>query len=105
MLKIHGGTRADGEHPLCNTCKSSTVMRGAAESQESIYCHSMGEFLKNRVVQCSSYKCQSDVALSDMRDSAWILSTDKAKGKIGFQPAKEWKETHKREELIPGDYD
>lgn len=80
-------------------------MRGAAESQESIYCHNIGEFLRNRVVQCSSYKCQTDTSLSDMRESAWILSTDKAKNKIGFQPVKEWREANQRSEVIPGEYD
>lgn len=79
-------------------------MRGAAESQEKIYCGEIGQFLNIRVVQCSDFKDRRDKDLYDMREAAWILSTDRKK-KIGFTPSKEWRKDHQGHELIPGEYD
>lgn len=104
MLKIHRGTRPDGESPLCVTCQKGTVMRGAAESQESIHCGEVGKFLKMRVVECNDYLKRGEVQLHDMKCIAWVLSTDKAKNKIGFQKYSDWRSEHKGELLLPDDY-
>jgi len=103
MFKVHNGTRPDGLHPLCYTCSRGTIMRGAAESREEIYCGSINEFIKTRVVECTGYQDKRLTDLWDMRQAAWILSTDKAKNKIGFAPYVKWKEEHKYEDLLPGD--
>lgn len=49
-----------------------------------------------RIVDCNQYDNKSHASIWDMRDIAWVLSTDKQK-KFGFKSPKDWK--NEREEL------
>jgi hypothetical protein len=37
-----------------------------------------------KVTECTSYRNKNQLALHDMKSIAWIISTDKNKGQIGF---------------------
>lgn len=106
LIKIYsGGTRSDGKIPLCNTCTYGQVMKGAAESNEVIYCNNISEYIRTRIVQCSGYKNKSLTPIYEMKEIAWVLSTNKAKTKIGFQKYSAWRKDNEGTELIPGEYD
>lgn len=97
---VTGGTRSAAK-PLCETCSRSTVMKGAAESHERVYCHSISGYIDRPIVECNSYHSIADVSLRTMEDVAWILVTKKAGREIGFLKAAQWKKENKFEEVIP----
>lgn len=98
MIKVKGGTRPDGPS-ICSGCRRSVTMLGAADSDEKVYCHEIGEFLKTRVVQCSSFEDKSKPTLYDMRDAALILVMKKNR-EIGFIRSAEFRKEYK-EDILP----
>ena len=77
-------------------------MRGAAESQELVYCNSIGKYIHIRVVECDAYRNVCQPTLDDMKQTAFILET-KGKNIVGFTSARKWRNTHPDEEIIRGD--
>ena len=100
-LKILNGTRSSTAPRLCDTCQSGLVRKGAAESDERIYCLIMERDLDTRVVECNWYVDRTLPSLRDMKQIAWVLRTDSKRQAIGFVRAKEWERKHKDEELLP----
>jgi len=100
-LKVLSGTRSAHAPRLCDTCRSGVVRRGAAESNEEIYCTLIERKVTMRVIECSRYVDRSRPSLWDMREIAWVLQTDSKRQKIGFLRAKEWERKHEDEELLP----
>lgn len=94
QLKIADGTRSDDAPHLCESCINSTIIKGAAHSQESTYCQRIGEFLRYRIVSCNCFYSKTATSLRDMYDMAWILSTDEKK-KYGFVDPGTWKQRQK----------
>ena len=101
-IKVHGGTRS-GEQ-LCKTCDSGVTVKGHAESEEFFYCHALGvngpKAMTIRVTQCSSYRNRSDTSLHEMKQISWVITTDKAKGKMGFLTPKEFRATDKHADPV-----
>lgn len=94
-VRVTDGTRSDAQPCLCRTCAYATVMRGAADSAEDIYCSSVGNRkLSMRVVDCSDYRNKSTPSLSTLYQTAWILESDKTQKKMGFVPYKQWRKTN-----------
>ena len=104
-LKVLNGTRSPEAPRLCDTCQSGVVRRGAAESDEHIYCRYIRREVRTRVVECSVYVDRSQPSLWDLRQIAWVLRTDSKRQKIGFLRAKEWEREHEGEELLPSHLD
>lgn len=100
-LKVLNGTRSDQAPRLCDTCQSGVVRRGAAESDEHIYCNFIRREVRMRVVECNAYSDRSQPSLWDLRQMAWVLDTDSKRQQIGFLRAQEWEKQHEDEELIP----
>ena len=100
-LKILDGTRSSCAPRLCDTCQSGLVRKGAAESDERIYCIFMERDIKTRVVECNRYVDRSQPSLWEMRQIAWVLRNDPQREAIGFIRAKEWERKHQDEELLP----
>jgi hypothetical protein len=74
------------------------VRKGAAESDERIYCTIMERDLETRVVNCNCYVDRSQPSLWAMKQIAWVLRTDSKRQEIGFVRAKEWERKHEDEE-------
>ena len=104
-LKILNGTRSSHAPRLCDTCRSGLVRKGAAESDERIYCTIMERDLETRVVDCNCYVDRSQPSLWAMKQIAWVLRTDSKRQEIGFVRAKEWERRHEDEELLPPNLD
>jgi hypothetical protein len=100
-LKILNGTRPSCAPRLCDTCQSGLVRKGGAESDERIYCIIMERDIETRVVECNRYVDRSQPSLWEMRQIAWVLSTDSKREAIGFVRAKDWERKHEDEELLP----
>jgi len=101
LLKIMSGTRSPESPRLCDTCDSGMVHRGAAESDEHVYCTIIERQVHTRVVECNRYQNRSRPSLWDLRQIAWVLRTDARRQPMGFVRAAEWERQHKDEELIP----
>lgn len=80
------------------------VRRGAAESDEQIYCTMIQREVRSRVVECNRYIDRSQPSLWDLRQIAWVLDVDKRQ-RIGFLPAREWEKQHENEDLLPSHLD
>ena len=94
LVKIQAGTRSDGTR-LCDTCHSGTIMRGAADSDETVYCSQINQRLvPTRVVECNRYQDRTKPTLWDMEQIAWILVTRGAGKQIGFMSAADWQKSH-----------
>src|SRR5579864_9417286 len=100
-LKVLNGTRSELAPRLCDTCQSGVVRRGAAESDEHIYCTFIAREVRMRVVECNVYNDRSQPSLWDMRKIARVLDSDSKRQRIGFLRAQEWEKQHEDEELIP----
>ena len=100
-LKILSGTRSSLAPRLCDTCQSGVVRRGAADSDEHVYCLVTGRDVATRVVECNRYVDRHKPSLWDMRQIAWVLRTDSNRQRIGFIRAKEWERKYADEELLP----
>lgn len=90
VLKVKDGTRSGVG--LCTTCRYSHIIKGASESQQVTLCSQMSGTgqVPFAVVECNDYQNKAQTSLSDMRETAWVLSTDKTK-RFGFQTPKEWR--------------
>jgi hypothetical protein len=100
-LKILRGTRSADAPRLCDTCQSGLVRRGAADSDEQIFCTIVEDEVRTRVVECNRYVDRSQPSLWDLRQIAWVLRTDTKRQKLGFLPAREWEKVHSDEDLLP----
>lgn len=86
-LRILKGTRSDNKR-LCDTCRWAGILKGAAESEEYIYCRWMDHEVPLCVVECTGYDDKTIPSLGDMRAIAWTLET-KDNRVIGFVSPKE----------------
>lgn len=90
ISKIRNGTRSDSTD-LCPSCVSCTVRKGGRDSDEVRYCSDFRTNLTERVSECSGYLNKNLTSIQNMKETAWILSTNK-KREIGFTPYKKWRE-------------
>ncbi len=100
VVKVKDGTR--GSKSLCTSCHYSHIIKGTSDSQELTICAKLnswqGGVVPFRIVDCNEYSDKAMPALSDMRQLAWVLSTDKQK-KFGFQSPKDWRKSREDDGL------
>lgn len=104
IAKVRNGTRSD-EKRLCDTCAYSHIMKGAADSKEVIYCQKTGHYIKFRVVDCNQYYSKNATSLGSFYEIAWVLQSDKKKGKLGFLTPQEFKQQERKNSPIIPDFD
>lgn len=100
-LKVLNGSRSAHAPRLCDTCTSGVIRRGAAESEEHVYCNHIHRGVQMRVVECNAYQNQNHPPLWAMKEIAWVLQTDSRREKIGFIKSTEWQRKHEDESVIP----
>ena len=102
VLQTLRGPHGRREQYECNTCRSGLVTRGAAESDEQVFCMMIkGQPVGRPVVECNRYVNRTLPSLWDMRQIAWVLETDSKRQRIGFIRAKEWERKNEDCELLP----
>jgi hypothetical protein len=70
-LKVLNGTRSALAPRLCDTCQSGVVQRGAADSDEHIYCTFIRREVRTRVVECNVYSDRSQPSLYGRSRGFW----------------------------------
>jgi len=78
------------------------VLRGAAESEEYVYCSLVEKPIAIRVTECNRYANRTQAPLWAMQEIAWVLQTDAKREKIGFLSNKEWRRLNENENPVPG---
>jgi len=101
-IKVFQGTRSVDAPRLCDSCQSGVVMRGAADSEEYVFCQELKNRLSMRVTDCNCYVNRSQAPLWAMKEIAWVLHVDSKRHKIGFVSAGEWKRMNEDDEVLPG---
>ena len=81
-FSIRGGTARSDEN-LCRTCRSATIARGHAVSEELVKCEVFGR-LSYPIAECSDYVDKDETTLGAMRETAWVIVPDKHSGDLGF---------------------
>jgi hypothetical protein len=86
-ISVKGGTADHGRASLCESCRSSTIVRGARLGEEIVECARLS-FENARVpfpvVSCSDYSDRSRPSLREMEEIAWVLKSDPRRGQVGF---------------------
>jgi hypothetical protein len=87
QIKVNGGTVDHSQTPLCETCRHSTVIRGARRNDLIVECGRL--FGHNQrvwfpVVSCSDYADRREASVGDMEKIAWILRSDLLRSHSGF---------------------
>jgi len=94
VVKVKDGTRSG--QSLCTTCSYSQILKGSSDSEEVTICSRLegwrGGRVPFKIVECNEWADKSKPSLSDMRQTAWVLSTDKKKH-FGFQSPKDWRKS------------
>jgi hypothetical protein len=101
-IKVFQGTRSIDAPRLCDSCEGGMIMRGAADSEEQVFCMRMKRAISTRVTECNQYIDRTQPPLWALKQIAWVLHVDSKRQKIGFLTAKAWQEEHDNEDLIPG---
>lgn len=105
QIKVFQGTRSVEALRLCDSCSNGVVMRGPAESEERVYCMLMERKLEMRVTECNRYVDRAQPPLWAMKEIAWVLQSDSKRQKIGFVPAKEWRQRNENDNLLPAEFE
>lgn len=90
-MNIKGGTVNFSNRSLCETCRSSHIIRGITEKQQIIMCNEhSGLQVLFKVVECTEYADKNKPDLYEMKKMAHILVQ---KGdKVGFVPNEKYRE-------------
>jgi len=90
-VNIKSGTRSDSQ-TLCPSCSHSTVVRGAAESQEIVRCghYTIDRAVPFPVVECTGYTDKNEVSLYEMQQIAWVIDTSRRRA--GFVAPEKWRD-------------
>ena len=86
-VKIRGGTVAESDEPLCQTCRYATIIKGASLRDEIVECSSLAcgrGRITFRVNYCTSYSDRRQPSIREMEDIAWVLRSDPKRNEIGF---------------------
>jgi hypothetical protein len=90
-IRIKGGTAVHHERPLCESCRWSTVIRGARLEQEIVECNQLSyrnQRVPFPVVSCSGYHHRNQPSIRELEEIAWILRSDAHRTQVGFVPGK-----------------
>jgi hypothetical protein len=77
------------------------VRRGAADSDEHVYCTLIEREVRTRVVECNRYTDRTQPSLWNLQQIAWVLRTDSKRQKLGFIHARDWEREQGNEEILP----
>jgi hypothetical protein len=90
-IKIRGGTAVHPQGTLCETCRWSTVIRGARFGQEIVECSQLSYYNQRvpfPVVSCSGYADRNHPSIREMEEMAWLLRSDTRRSQVGFVQGK-----------------
>lgn len=86
-INVRGGTVKDGHRTLCESCRWSTVIRGARIGDEIVECTQLSFFNKRvrfPVTSCSDYLGRTQADLEEMEAVALIIKAEPRRTLAGF---------------------
>jgi hypothetical protein len=86
-IKVHGGTPAQGDSSLCDTCRHSRIIRGRRLDEEIVLCdasHSGKTRITFKVTSCSDYIDHNVIGYFELLQQAWILQPASRQRRAGF---------------------
>jgi hypothetical protein len=87
QIKVRGGTVAQNERPLCETCRWSTIIRGVRFGDEIVECGQLSyrnQRVPFPVVSCTGYANRNHPSIREMEETAWLLRSDPRRNQVGF---------------------
>lgn len=90
-IKVRGGTIDHGQQSLCESCRWSTVIRGARLGDEIVECRQLSyhnQRVPFAVASCSAYRHVNHPGVEEMEAIAWILRSDPLRNQVGFVQSK-----------------
>ena len=86
-IKVRGGTVSQGHRSLCETCRWSTVIKGAKLGDEIVECSQLS-YVNQRVPfpvsSCTGFRDRNRPSLREMEEIAWVLRSDTHRNQLGF---------------------
>ena len=86
-INVRGGTVPSGGRSLCESCRWSTVIRGARISDEIVECTQLS-YISRRVqfpvTSCSDYLSRTQANLEEMEEVALIIKVEPRRTMAGF---------------------
>lgn len=86
-IKVRGGTIAEGQRSLCETCRWSTIVRGARLQDEIVECYHLSyrnQRVPFPVSSCSRYLNRNHPTIRETEETAWLLRSDPHRKQVGF---------------------
>lgn len=88
VLKVLNGTMRSDTN-LCLTCERLHHTIGAQTGHEALRCYANYDHpirLQEPIASCTHYSNKNASSLTDMKEIAWTLMTDKGGRRVGFEP-------------------
>lgn len=96
LIKVYGGTREQGSENLCESCRSSRIVRGRRNDEEIVFCDAMAMQpvrIGFKVTSCSDYNDARTPSYHELLDKAWILTPRSGRRAAGFVKGSELRES------------
>jgi hypothetical protein len=87
LIKVHGGTPADHNESLCDTCRHAKTVRGQRLDEQIVFCRGMSYEpvrIGFRVASCSEYDDGREPTYHELLEKAWILDPPTNRRTAGF---------------------
>ena len=87
LIKIYGGTRIQGEPSLCESCRSSRIVRGTRSDEEIVFCNAMAMDpvrICFKVTSCTDYVDARVPPYHELLEQAWVLTPRTRRRPAGF---------------------
>lgn len=87
LIKIYGGTRTQEAQNLCETCRSSRIVRGRRIDEEIVFCSAMAMDpvrITFKVTSCSDYLDARVPPYHELIEKAWVLTPKTRRRPAGF---------------------
>lgn len=96
LIKIYGGTRPHGTDHLCESCRSSRIVRGHRNDEEIVFCDAMAMHpvqIAFKVTSCTDYIDGREPTYHELLEKAWVLTPGSRRRAAGFVKGSELRET------------
>jgi hypothetical protein len=87
LVKVYGGTAAQNNDSLCETCRHSRIIRGRRLDEELVICSAMPMRtvqITFKVTTCSDHLDDREPSYYELLEKAWILRPASRRRPAGF---------------------
>ena len=96
LIKVYRGTREHGAENLCESCRSSRIVRGRRNDEEIVFCDAMAMQpvrIGFKVTSCSDYNDAREPSYRELLERAWVLTPGSRRRAAGFVKGSELHES------------